>query len=559
MTTVVPGIFIISVFLLASWIIFGSLLSTSTDQVTAMDDARERYAERLRTNVNVASTSVSVVTLTTGDCANSYLAVDTTLANSGDVSIEDFSQVDLVMLYTNATGGETASHPGYVTGSLANGKWTVSSINPDNFGVNIWDPDERATLRARPNPLPKSQSTGTVLVATPQGVFDSAYVEFDFTDPVSNDCRYLHNNPTPPTGDTDQQSFLTMDETTPTAATLYNYDQDVDTNPGRTIVKGAVGVGETDATKYQVWRTGVLADSLTLSGTVAVDLWGAIQNYQQNKEGIVTIFVRDYDGSSHTEINQGTMYSADWQSGSSSFVRKVILIPGFDYTIPAGNELEIKVIVGNLAASEMWFAYDTQTYQSLVNLSYVPPTFTTLYYLHNDPTPATADTDAQSPLPLDTNAPTGVTLYNYDQNYDADAGRILQKTPLGLSESQLQKHQVWRSGSLAGDLAITGDVTIDLWGAIKDFGQDQTGIVTVYLRDYNGSTHTEIGNGTVYAADWQDGASTWVKRSIFIPELGYTVSSGDELEVFMVVENSSGSDMWFAYDTTAYPSVVKIP
>ena len=535
-------------------------MGTSTDQVTAMDDARERYAERLRTNINVASTSVSVVTLTTGDCAKSYLAVDTTVANSGDIAIEDFSEMDLVMFYPDATGGETAAHPAYVTGSLANNQWTVSSISPDNFGINIWNPDERATLRARPNPLPKSQSSGTVLVATDQGVTDSSYVVFNFTDPVSNDCRYLHNNPTPPTGDTNRQSFLTMDEITPTATTLYNYDQDVDTNPGRTIAKLGSGPDEANAGKFQAWRSGVLSSALTLSGSVAVDLWGAIQNYQLNKDGIVTIFFRDYNGSSHTEINQGTMYSVDWQSGSSSFVRKVILIRGFNYTIPAGNELEIKIIVENISAAEMWFAYDTAAYQSLVNLSYVEPTYTTSYSLHNNPTPPTGDTNMQSPLTMDVTAPTATTLYDYSLDFNPSAaGRTMQKTAQGLSETALKKHQVWRSGPLGSDLSITGDVTIDLWAATPNFAQGTKGIVTAYLRDYNGSTHQEIGNGTVYASDWQDGSSTWVKRSIYIPELGYTISSGDELEVFIVVENGSGSNMWFAYDTTAYPSVVKIP
>ena len=123
----------------------------------------------------------------------------------------------------------------------------------------------------------------------------------------------------------------------------------------------------------------------------------------------------------------------------------------------------------------------------------------------------------------------------------------------------LKKHQVWRSGALASELAITGDVSIDVWGASANFTQAKRGIITVYLRDYNGSTHTEIGNGSVYAADWQDGSSTWVKGTIVIPELIYTVPTGNELEVFMVVELQVGSNMWVAYDTTSYTSVLKVP
>ena len=201
----------------------------------------------------------------------------------------------------------------------------------------------------------------------------------------------------------------------------------------------------------------------------------------------------------------------------------------------------------------------TDSYQSLANLSYIEPTYTTFHYLHNDPTPSAGDTDAQSPLPMDTTAPTATTLYNYDQNYDSDAGRLLQKTPQGLSTTQLQKHQVWRSGQLASSLSLSGDIKLDFWSATKDFSLDKRGVVTVYLRDYNGSTHTEIGNGTAYVEDWQGGSGTWVKHSILFPDISYTIPANNELEIFMVVENDADGDMWIAYDTTSYASVLKIP
>ena len=343
--------------------------------------------------------------------------------------------MDIVMAYTDDSGSKASVRHQYVSGDLSSNQRTVSGISPNNFGVNVWDPDETATIKSRLLPLPKPNSFGTVLVAAPQGATDSSYVYF-----AINDCRFLHNNHTPPTGDTARQPDLPMDDTLPTAATLHNYDQDADANPGCTINKGAVRPGETDIAKYQDWRTGVLSSPLSLTGTIAVDLWAALQQYALDKAGVVTIYFRDYDGSSHTEIGQGTIFDVDWQGGTSNFVRKVILIPGFNYTVPAGNELEVKLVVGNVSASEMWFAYDTQAYQSLINLSYIAPTYTTFYHLHNDPTPPTGNTAAQAVLPMSTTAPTATTLYNYDTNYDTNAGRVLQKTPQGLNETVLQKH-----------------------------------------------------------------------------------------------------------------------
>ncbi len=47
---------------------------------------------------------------------------------------------------------------------------------------------------------------------------------------------YLHNNPTPPVGNTVSQVDLPMDTSAPTATTLYNYDTNRDSDPGRRLV-----------------------------------------------------------------------------------------------------------------------------------------------------------------------------------------------------------------------------------------------------------------------------------------------------------------------------------
>jgi hypothetical protein len=36
------------------------------------------------------------------------------------------------------------------------------------------------------------------------------------------------------------------------------------------------------------------------------------------------------------------------------------------YTVPAGHELELKVIVASNSGDDMWFAYDTASYRSRI-------------------------------------------------------------------------------------------------------------------------------------------------------------------------------------------------
>ena len=136
---------------------------------------------------------------------------------------------------------------------------------------------------------------------------------------------------------------------------------------------------------------------------------------------------------------------------------------------------------------------------------------------------------------------------------------LVAKGGSGVNETDPTKYQVWRSGALAPEMLISGDATIDFWAAIKDFSDNVTGKVTFFLRDYDGvGSYTEIGSGDLSEANWQGGSSTFVKKTITIPDLSYTVPVGHKLESKLIVDGVSGDDMWFAYDTLIYPSVIKL-
>ena len=177
---------------------------------------------------------------------------------------------------------------------------------------------------------------------------------------------HLHNNPTPPTADTVSQADLPMDTSAAFAFVLYNYDTDRDSFEGRLIDKGGSGAGESDLAKYQNWRTGALSSGFRILGTVQVRLHTAIKDFQLAKEGEVQVFLRDWNGSSYTEIGNATLLDADWQKGFTTFVEATIEIPSVDYTISTGNYLELKVLVGGNSGDSMWFAYDTDAYQSRI-------------------------------------------------------------------------------------------------------------------------------------------------------------------------------------------------
>jgi hypothetical protein len=188
----------------------------------------------------------------------------------------------------------------------------------------------------------------------------------------------------------------------------------------------------------------------------------------------------------------------------------------------------------------------------------------TIYYLHNNPTPPVANTNAQANLAMNATAPSATTLFNYDANFDSAPGRLIARGGSGAGEADLAKHQRWRGPTLPSGTNINGTVTVEFWSGIEAFTPGTAGQIDVYLRAWDpllGLISTELGNASVAAADWQGGASAWVKRTASIAVSSTTLAclTGCQLEVKIEVGATAADDMWIAYDTTLYRSRVRLP
>ena len=62
---------------------------------------------------------------------------------------------------------------------------------------------------------------------------------------------YLHNDPSPPSGDTVSQDPLPLNKLPALGGTLYNYDTDRDGDAGLLIVRGGAGPTESYPTTSQ--------------------------------------------------------------------------------------------------------------------------------------------------------------------------------------------------------------------------------------------------------------------------------------------------------------------
>ena len=162
-------------------------------------------------------------------------------------------------------------------------------------------------------------------------------------------------------------------------------------------------------------------------------------------------------------------------------------------------------------------------------------------------------------LPLSTTAPTVTTLPNYDQDRDTVAGLLIGKGGTGASETDTRKIQKW-SQTLASNTTLSGTGQLTFWSAIRDFRPDRRGEVTAFLLDClaDGTGCTTFGSAFFNQDNWQQGSGTWVSKTIDFGPISRTITAGRALLIVIIVANGSADDMWFAYDTTGYPSVFNI-
>jgi hypothetical protein len=179
------------------------------------------------------------------------------------------------------------------------------------------------------------------------------------------------------------------------------------------------------------------------------------------------------------------------------FIEEALPGVNMNYTIPAGHQMEFKIIipldVEPPPSFDHWIAYDSAQFPAQV---YIPtPGGIVSYYWHNNPTPPVGDTVEQHPLVLSTVAPTTDTLYNYDTDRDLDPGKLLKKGGEGPDESHPFKMQEWITDPLSEDLEIDGKVGLLFWWGMKNFKTTFTAAGRFFLRDYDPvlETYTEIG------------------------------------------------------------------
>ncbi len=172
MGILVAGILIITTFLVASLLMFGSILSGSVEQTQALKELAVINKQLAGSALNI--TSAAVDTPGGGD-------VTVVVDNTGSESVFDFADMDVVIQYTDVSENSRLTYLTFNSVAAGVNEWTVptTGVQPDSFNPNVWDSDEVLTIDIQVDPLIKSGASALVVVGTPQGVADQS----DLTNP----------------------------------------------------------------------------------------------------------------------------------------------------------------------------------------------------------------------------------------------------------------------------------------------------------------------------------------------------------------------------------------
>ena len=160
MDTAIGGMLIIAVFLSMMVFLSRAFIVSEIQTGTALNEAAALAGDRSRTDL-------TVLTFTT---ISSDLNVEVT--NTGETSVAEFDRMDYIVSYTATNNALTIIRLTFREPNPAAGEWEPNrtTISPDSFQPGIWNPGETLTLEGHISPGPKSGTTGTAWVSSPNGV-----------------------------------------------------------------------------------------------------------------------------------------------------------------------------------------------------------------------------------------------------------------------------------------------------------------------------------------------------------------------------------------------------
>lgn len=170
METAIVSIICIALIVVGGMTMSQGFLSSADSTMVGVEAISVREGEIMRTELSPL----------TADVGPAGRTVEVALRNSGQVKLSRFSKWDVIVEYYSQDGTYHTAWLPYAGGTPGDNEWTVEGIylsaenqTAEVFELGILSPGEEMVIEARLNPPVKKNTTGDVLVSTPNGVPNS--------------------------------------------------------------------------------------------------------------------------------------------------------------------------------------------------------------------------------------------------------------------------------------------------------------------------------------------------------------------------------------------------
>lgn len=185
--------------------------------------------------------------------------------------------------------------------------------------------------------------------------------------------------------------------------------------------------------------------------------------------------------------------------------------------------------------------------------------------LHNKPSPPTGDTTAQKPMAMNVSPVTATTLFKYSTDYyNNQPGRFVdRKTPNPTHSETSTRYMANWVYQIPQNTLFTGAAQLKIWVARKDFNcasgpvQLRAFLRTKITDTIDTGVELASGDGTMVPTGVGSCPPQEITISINLANVNVPINTWLELKV--TTRNTTGDAAIIAYDTTTYPSSIRLP
>ncbi|HVR78298.1 MAG TPA: hypothetical protein VMS99_07880 [Acidimicrobiia bacterium] len=152
----------------------------------------------------------------------------------------------------------------------------------------------------------------------------------------------------------------------PSGGEMPNFDLGRDIYPGLSLERSALGLAETDGTRFQQWQGDMTKRRLT--GYPSVVIWSAPAGFDTVKTGVLSIYLLDCDAHGGACVEIGSSQATVQASFGETWVESRLDFDAIDHSFADRRHLGVRVVVDDISETDMMLGYGYPKHRSRLTI-----------------------------------------------------------------------------------------------------------------------------------------------------------------------------------------------